>query len=292
MTDNLKGGLLMALGMGSITINDVFMRHVMGDLEIFQTVFLRAVPMLPLMALYMRLFDPLRVRISPSDLRLLALRGGLEIIAAVLFFSALVAMPLANVSAILQALPLTVTLAAALFLGHSFGWRRLAAILLGLSGVLIVMRPSTEGLEDGAIYALACVGVVTIRDLLTRKFPAHIPNSFAALTTAAAVGMGGGVLSIWQGWAAVQPAHMGFLTCAAVFATVAYIAMVSAMRVGEIAFVSPFRYTALVFAVVLGLIVFDERPDFWTYLGSALVVGTGLFTMYREHVTTRSKSQG
>lgn len=283
MNENIKGGLLMALGMGSITINDVFMRTVMGDLTLFQTLFLRSLPMIPMMLVYIYLAEGVRLRLGRRDWGLMCARAGLEVFAAYLFFSAILVMPFANLSAIMQALPLTVTLAAALFLGQSFGWKRLAAILIGFCGVLMIVQPGPSGFEDGALLALTCVCVVTLRDVLTRQLSRDVPSGLAALITAMAVGFGGGLLSIGQGWADFTMAHMGLLSCAAVFAVVAYIALLAAMRVGEIAFVAPFRYTSLVFAIVLGFLVFGERPGGWVLLGAALVIGTGLFTMYREH---------
>lgn len=273
----------MALGMGSITINDVFMRTVMGDLPLFQTLFLRSIPMVPMMLAYIYFTESFRPRLGRRDWGLICARGGLEVLAAYLFFSAILVMPFANLSAIMQALPLTVTLAAAVFLGQGFGWKRLAAILIGFCGVLMIVQPGPSGFQDGALLTLTCVCVVTMRDILTRQLSPAVPSGLAALITAMAVGFGGGLLSIGQGWSAFDATHIALLCCAALFAMVAYIAMLAAMRVGEIAFVAPFRYTSLVFAIVLGFVVFGEQPGPWVLIGAALVIGTGLFTMYREH---------
>jgi drug/metabolite transporter (DMT)-like permease len=191
-------------------------------------------------------------------------------------------MPLANASAILQALPLAMTLAAALFFGEPVGWRRYLAIGIGFVGVMIIVRPGTDGFTGYSLWALAAIVFIVIRDLSTRRLSPAVPGPWVALVTsgvltAAAAAAGG--LEDWQ------PAGAGSLLALATASgclVVAYITGVGSMRVGEIGFVQPFRYSLLIWAMGFGIVMFDEWPDLWMLVGSAIVVATGLFTLYRE----------
>ena len=160
---------------------------------------------------------------------------------------ALVSMPFANISAILQALPLTVTLGAALFLGQPIGWRRLAAIGVGMFGVLLIIRPGTEGFSASSVYVVICVVFATGRDLLSRALPEPVPAFFVALYTSAGITLFMGLGALGSGdWAPVGGREMVLATCSALFLMVAYAAIYAAMQRGEIAFIAPFRYSSLI----------------------------------------------
>jgi drug/metabolite transporter (DMT)-like permease len=199
------------------------------------------------------------------------------------FVNAIALLPLSTVTAILQATPLAVTLGAALFLGAEVGWRRWTAILLGFAGVLIIVRPGAEGVEAGALLAVAGVFFLAARDLATRATPASVPSTVIATYGFASVIPAGAILLAFSGGAMMPEPRAGLLIAAAlVIGVFAYYAIIAAMRVGEIAVVTPFRYTRLLFAVGIGMAVFGERPDALTYLGAALVIGSGLYTLLRE----------
>ncbi len=191
-------------------------------------------------------------------------------------------MPLANATAILQSLPLCVTLAASIFLGHKVGWRRYSAILIGFAGVMIIVRPGTEGFNAYSLWALAAVAFVTLRDLLSHKLTSSTPSIFVALLTSASVMILAGLASTTQEWREVSPQIALYLAASAGFILIGYVASIAAMRHGDISFVSPFRYTVLIWALLLGLFVFGDIPDVITIMGSLIVVGTGIYTFYRE----------
>ena len=176
LDENLRGATLMALSMLAFVLNDGLMKAVFDGMSIYQAIFLRGLITVPLIALLAWHKGALIVRIAPRNRLLVTLRVAAEVGATVGFLTALKHMPLANVTAILQVLPLTVTMAAALFLGEKVGWRRWLAIAIGLAGVLIIIRPGMEGFSVYSIWALVAVGCVTIREIATRKLSADLPS--------------------------------------------------------------------------------------------------------------------
>ncbi len=282
MSPNLKGALFMIGSMAAFSANDALVKLVAADLPLFQIVFLRGVATTLMLAAVVWAMGRLSFRIPRGDWGLVTWRTLAEIAAMVAFLIALVNMPIANVTAILGALPLTVTLAAYVFLGEPIGWRRLLAILVGFFGVLLIVQPGTDGFTIYSIYALAAVAAVTARDLFTRRFSAEVPSMGVAVFTAAAVGLFGGALSVTEPWSAMDLRSAALVLGASLFIIAAYVFSIMVMRVGEIGFVAPFRYTGLLWALLLGWVIFDEWPDALTLLGGGIVVATGLFTLWRE----------
>ena len=282
MSDNLKGALFMALSMTGFTVNDAYMKTLAGELPFYQAIAMRGGAVIVVLALIALALGQWPRGLPAQEWRLIIIRAIAECVAAALFISALFNMPIANVTAILQALPLTVTLAGALFLGEAVGWRRLAAILVGFFGVMLIIQPGSSVFSVYALYTLAAVLVVTLRDLIVRKMAKTTPPVAVALITAVIVTLAFAAFTATQGWVPVESAVLAPLAKATVAVVAGYICSVSAMRQGEIAFVTPFRYTSLLVALVLGWWFFGTLPNGLALIGAAIVVGTGLFTFYRE----------
>jgi drug/metabolite transporter (DMT)-like permease len=278
----------MMAAMAAFTLNDTFMKLLSAELPLFQALFIRGIGTTLALGLIAHRMGHLRFDFTRSDWWLVVLRTTGEIAAAFFFLTALFNMPLANVTAILQALPLTVTLAGAVFLGQAVGWRRLTAVLIGFCGVLLIVRPGTEGFNVYALMALAAVGCVTLRDIATRRLSAAVPSVTVAFCAAVGVTIFSACVSVAETWAMPSVAGMWHLAGATLFIVGGYLLAVLAMRAGDVGFVSPFRYTGLVWALVLGLLVFGHWPETLTLLGAAIIVATGLFTFYREHQKARA----
>jgi S-adenosylmethionine uptake transporter len=291
LTDNTRGALYMTICMVAFTINDAFMKAVLGDLPLFQALTLRGLftsALLLALALYMRgLKWPARAK----DRWLIVLRTVAEVAGAFLFMSALSQMPMANLSAIMQVMPLAVTLASALVFKEPLGWRRLTAILIGFLGVLLIVRPGTEGFNIYSVYALATVAVVTVRDLAARRLSVEVPSLTVAWITAMGVGLMGVVGAMFTEWAPVSVNDLFWLVGASLFVIVGYLFSVMAMRVGEIGFIAPFRYSSLIAALILGFLFFGEWPRPMTLVGAFIVVATGVFTLYREQKILRARKR-
>jgi S-adenosylmethionine uptake transporter len=280
--DNLKGAALMMASMFSFTLNDTFIKLLSGQVPLNQVLFLRGVLTTALIYLMIRVMGPLRWRIPRRDRWLVALRVGAEIGAAFFFLTALFNMPIANITAILQSLPLTITLAAALFLGEPVGWRRLGAICIGFLGVMLIVRPGTDGFTIYALYGLVAVGFVTLRDLATRRLSAETPSMLVTLVSSAGVMVFFGLSSLGDDWVVLETRAMAYILVASVMIIGGYLFSIMVMRVGEISFVAPFRYTGLLWALLLGFFVFGDWPDPLTLMGAGIVVTMGIYTLYRD----------
>ncbi|SLN28592.1 EamA-like transporter family protein [Pseudooctadecabacter jejudonensis] len=290
MSDNIRAALLIMVSMTAFTVNDALMKLASGGLPFFQQIFLRGCLITGGLFVLAWSMGHLRYRTTPQDRKLTALRTAAEAVGTVFFLTALYSMPLANLSAILQALPLTVTLAAALFFGEAVGWRRIAAIVVGFVGVTIIIRPGMDGFTVYSLYGLAAVAAVTLRDLAARKLSSTIPSTRVAL--AAAIGVtvlsGLGSVVLQERWVVPSLGEGALITGAALCLMAGYTAAVAGMRGGDIGFVAPFRYTSLLVALILGLVLFNEWPDRLTMIGAGIVVATGLFTLYRERASRQT----
>lgn len=282
LSDNMRAALFMSLGMAGFTLNDTCVKLVTQDLPLFQVIFLRGLGTIVLLAGLCAVEGALHFRVEPADRKVIGWRTLGEVGATVCFLTALVHMPLANVTAVLQSLPLAVTLAGALFLGEAVGWRRALAIIVGFIGVMLIVRPGTEGFDRYSILALVAVCFVVLRDLSTRRLSAEVSSAMVSLVTALSITAMGAAGMLFQGWVAPSAGQLGLIALASVFIVGGYIYVVRAMRVGEIAVAAPFRYTGLLWALVLGWVIFGDFPSALTLIGAAVIVGTGIFTFYRE----------
>jgi drug/metabolite transporter (DMT)-like permease len=198
-------------------------------------------------------------------------------------------LPLANTTAILQVLPLAITLGAALTFGEPVGWRRWLAIAAGFIGVLIIVRPGVEGFNQFSLFALISVIFCAIRDLATKRIPAPIPSLFVTLLTTISVTIAGaGILVPLGGWTPPSGRALALLAFTAILLLIGYQCIIMALRTGDISAVAPFRYSALLWAMLLGYLVFGDRPDAMMASGAAIIVASGLYAFYRERIRHRA----
>ena len=287
LSENARGALWMMVSMAGFVLNDTLMKSVAGQVPLFQAIFLRGVFATGLIGLVAWQRGALARRPRGRDASLMLYRMAGEIGATSLFLTALFNMPLANATAIIQAAPLAVTLAAALFLGHAVGWRRYTAIGIGFVGVMLIVRPGGEGFNVYSLAALASVLFITLRDVATRGFSRSVPNLLVALATSVSITAFSGGVAAFGAWQPVGWEVVARLACAAVLLVLGYHSGIVSMRIGEIGFVSPFRYTNLLWALLLGFVVFGDVPEWLTVAGAAIVAGMGLYTLHRERVTAR-----
>lgn len=286
--DNLKGMGWMTVAMLGFALADTFIKLTLGALPVGQVIAVFGFGGAAIFGGWAALKGE-RVVDPALFTRAFVVRLVSEVLGTMCFIIALAAIDLSLLSAIIQATPLTVTLGAALFLGASVGWRRWAAILIGLVGVLIIVRPGTANFDVQNLWALGAVVGLSGRDLATRAISHEVSTLLLAAWGFAAAGVAGLVLLLITGGAAMPDGLLTVqLAAALAFALVAYYAITAAMRIGEIAVVTPFRYTRLVFALILAYFVFNERPDLWTLIGASIVIATGLYTLWRERMAARA----
>jgi len=282
MSDNIKASLFMVLSMAGFAINDSLIKTLDGALPTGQIMGVRGLFLVALIAAVI-VQQGLVPRIKEALVPMVFLRGSMELCATVFFLSALYHLPFANISAILQSLPLAVTIGAALVFKEAVGWRRWLAIAVGFIGVIIIIRPGTSGFEPASVLVAISVFFAAARDLTTRALPKAIPSLLVTAASAMLVSVFGfGLVGVQGSWVSLTWEHVSTMAFASLFLFVGYQCIVLAMRIGEVAYVVPYRYTSLLFSIFLGYVMFAEVPDHYTILGSAIVVMMGLFTLYRE----------
>ena len=284
--NNLRGSLLMVLAMAGFALEDMFIKALSRDLPVGQILIIPGVAS----AILFGALAGRRALTAPTAWRPVFLfRALAEATAAMAFVTALSLVDISVVAAVFQATPIVITMGAALFLGEAVGWRRWSAISLGLVGVLMIIRPGMAEFEPAALLVLVSVAAVAARDLITRRIDVAVSSFVVSCQGFAVLVPAGAVLLVLEGGGArpVTAASGAMLLGAAMFGAAAYYAIVQAMRIGEAGVVTPFRYTRLIFSLGIGVLVFGERPDALTLAGAALVIGTGLYTLWREQRLAR-----
>jgi drug/metabolite transporter (DMT)-like permease len=285
--DNRRGILAMLLSVAAFVTNDMFVRLAAATLPTGEIMVLRSIAAISLVVA-IAIATGAMSQIRQLGTRFILLRGVLEATIAAMFITALPRLPFADITAILLAASLISTGLAAVLGIEKVGVRRWAALIVGSVGVVIMLRPGLAGLTSYALMALACTLLVAIRDLATRRINAAAPTIIVTLGAAIGVGLSGlavGILETSWRWPSGQ--EVLWLLAAGVTVTGGNFMVVEAFRRADIAVVSPFRYTSLVLASLYGFVIWREWPDRWTVLGSILIVGSGLYTIWRERVRAR-----
>ena len=279
MTENQRGSLFMVVSMAGFAVEDMFIKSASRAMPVGQVlVLMGALGVLWFGALARRAGQPA----FPAALRsrTMALRSGFELVGRLFYALALALTPLSVTSAILQATPLVVVAGAALLFGERVGAGRWALTALGFAGVLVILRPGLQGFD--VLSLLAVVGLLGFagRDLATRAAPPALSNAQLGVAGFAVLAVSGLVILGFQGGPILPPAlPLAKALGATGFGILGYSYLTRAMRTGEVSAVTPSRYTRLLFALILGVLVFGERPDLATLIGSAMVVTCGILIL-------------
>lgn len=279
MTENLRGALLMTLSMAGFAVEDTLIKTVSRSLPVGEILMIFGLGGMIVFAL-LTLARGERVFHPAVFTRHMALRAGFELSGRLFYTLAIVLTPLSSASAILQATPLVVTLGAALVFHEKVGALRWAAIFVGLGGVLMILRPGAAGFS--ALSILAVLGTLGFagRDLATRAAPPVLSNLQLGVWGFAVLIPTGALLLSGTAGAVMPTAAVALrLALTVLVGVAAYLALTMAMRVGQVAAVTPLRYTRLVFALLIGVLLLGERPDTLTMIGAAVVVASGLVTI-------------
>lgn len=276
---NLRGIILMVLSMAGFAVEDQFLKTAYAHLPVGALLaWFGAGGTLVFSVLVWRSGAPLLPRAmlcAPVGLRALS-----EVCGRIFYTLAIALSPLSTASAILQATPLVVTLGAAMIFGETVGWRRWLAIAVGFVGVLVLLRPGLSGFTPASAFALLGTLGFAGRDLATRAAPSGLSNLQLGVYGFAVLVPTGLIMWAASGGAIVPAGPDALRLIGAIgFGTGAYYALTAAMRIGDVAIVTPFRYTRLIFAMILGISIFGERPDALTLVGAAIIVAAGLYTI-------------
>ena len=276
MTPNLRGSLFMTASMAGFAVEDAFLKQISQSMPVGQVSAIFGfcgVVVFALMALRAGHAPVPRAALT----RTMAVRSVFEVTGRLFYALAIAMTPISTASAILQATPLVVVLGAALIFGERVTLGRWALILIGFLGVLVILRPGVAGFSPLSVLALVAVAGFAGRDLATRAAPLGLSNAQLGVAGYVMLMVSGLIILGVTGGAVLPDARMmGLLALGAGFSIAAYAALTNAMRSGEVGVVTPFRYTRLLFAMVLGVTVFGERPDTATLIGAAIIVGCGV----------------
>lgn len=283
MTDTLRGAGLMVAAMACFTVEDALIKALSGAIPPAQIVWMLGLGGSTAFALWLQVSG--RGAWSPVYLRRhVILRSGCEVCGTLCFVSALALIPLALASAVIQATPLVVAMGAAVFLGARVRWRRWLAIGAGFAGVLVIIRPGAASFDPAVLLAVGGMLGLAARDLTTRRMPGEVSGPRLSFHAFAALVPAGLLLQALLGTPVVMPdaAQFGVLALCVVIGMGAYLTIVAATRLGDISVVSSFRYSRMLFALVIAGLFFGERPDVWTIVGVTIVIASGVFTLVRE----------
>ena len=289
--DNLKGILFMILAMAGFACEDLFIKMLSENLPISEIIiilgFSGSIIFLIIGLLTKAPIFHQGLLTTPVIIRTLC-----ELFGALFFVLAIALTPLSSASAIIQVMPLLVTIGAAIFFKEKVGWRRWTAVFVGFIGVLLILRPGFGSFMPASIFALLGATFLAGRDLATRAIEVKLPSVTISLYAFLAFGVSGIMLIPFSSEMLVPSSKdILFFAGASAFGVIAYYSIVIAARTGEMSVISPFRYSRLVFAMLLSIIVLSERPDMLTLLGAAIIVASGVYTFIRENILNKPKER-
>jgi drug/metabolite transporter (DMT)-like permease len=294
-SNNLFGIMLMVGGMVGLSLGDLFLKLSARSLPVGEVMLVMG---LGSAAIYLAL-----VLVSDKQVwhpvltsRLFWLRIGGEMVSGLGLFLALALTPLSLVAAILQMLPLVITLGAALFLAERVGPHRIGSVLVGFAGVMLIIRPGSADFDIGSLFAVLAVLGMALRDIVTRKIArlgGPQPVSSRQLSFYSSLGLsvtGAGMLAFSGGAAIPQFSASLSLAAMVVCASIGYFMVTHATRIAELSVVSPYRYSRLLFSLLIGGLVLQEVIDLAMLAGSALVIVAGIYIWFRETRTSRQRT--
>jgi len=279
---NRRGIRLLIAAMACFVINDALVKLASASMPAAQLIFLRGV-MAALLVFAVVRASGVRLRRAELGQRWVVWRSAIDAVASMLFLVSLFHLPIANATAISMAAPLFLVALAVPILGERVDARRWTAIAVGFAGVLLVIRPSADGFDAFALLCLAATLMHALRDLAKRRIPAGIPSLAVTFATACAVALLAGLMSLIEGWRPFGLRESALLAGAAVFLAAGYQLIVLSTRAGDLSAIAPFRYTGLLWALLLGWVIWGDVPGALAWVGTAMLISAGLYLMRREH---------
>lgn len=285
-TANRRGILAIVSAMACFAGNDAIVKVVARHMPLGEVLFVRGLMVCVLVGSILAALGHLRNLRHAASPRVIV-RSGFEAMAALLFTSALIRMPIAELSTIVLMSPLIITALSVLIFGEVVGWRRWSAILVGFLGVLFVVKPTPGAFDVWAMVGLACAFASAGRDLMTRRLPPGVPSIVVSFMAAVAVTVVGAALGVSETWQPIAWDELGLLAVGAVLLAAGNFLVVLAYRDVDVSAVAPFRYSLLIWAGMAGYFIFGEVPDRWSAAGAALIVGSGVYALHREAMRAR-----
>ena len=280
--ENIRGILFMILAMAGFALEDLFIKLLSSRVPVSQILIILGFSGTAVLLIIAFLTH---APILHRDLlnRPIIVRTFCELFAALFFTSAIALTPLSSVASILMTTPLIVTTGAAIFFGEKIGWRRWTAIIIGFFGVLLILRPGFESFMPASLLAVIATIFLAVRDLATRTMKFEISTTTVSIYAFLAMGISGFIaMPFFSAMVIPSSIEIVYLISATFVGVIGYYAIVLATRNGDVSVISPFRYSRLVFAMLLSVIILSERPDLLTLIGASIIVISGIYTFIRE----------
>jgi drug/metabolite transporter (DMT)-like permease len=285
--NNLKAALFVVIAMSMITTNDAIVKHITQVFNVGQIMFLRGALICIIFACVMRLRrQPVFNRRTLHRWNLL--RALFELGATLAFLTGLSMLPIAVASTLGFASPIFLALLAATILKESVSLDRWIVILVGFGGVMLITNPFSETASWAVIFPIICAFFVALRDIAIRYVPNDIPSSQVAFTNAWIVMLGGGIYSIYQGWGEADLHwYLWFIGLGGVLYC-GYLFLIIGSRIGELSFISPFKYISILIAIIYGYLIWGDKPTLTMLAGASVIVVSGIMLVSSERRRNRS----
>ena len=275
--------------MTMITTNDAIVKHITQVFNVGQIMFLRG-------ALVCFIFGGIMLwRRQPVFNRQTLhrwnlLRALFELGATLSFLTGLSLLPIAVASTLGFASPIFLALLAAVLLKENVGLDRWFVILIGFGGVMLITNPFAESASWAVIFPIVCAFFVALRDIAIRYVPQQIPSSQVAFTNAWIVMLGGGLYSLYQGWGEADPIwYLWFFGLAGALYC-GYLFLIIGSRLGELSFISPFKYISIIIAIIYGYLIWGDKPSISMLGGALVIVISGIILVSTEKRRNRAAS--
>ena len=273
--------LEMIGGMACFVVNDALMKYASQTMPAAQLIFVRGM-MAVMLVLAVAKATGATARIREAARGWVAARSIIDAVGSMLFLVSLFHLPIGSATAINMASPLFITLLAALVLHERVGPTLWLATAVGFVGVLLIIQPRPEGFNAYALVCLASTVLLSVRDLTTRRVHAGVPSILLTLATTVTVTLLAGALTLREGWVPFGVSDVGLLGLAACFFSAAYFLITRSTRSGELSLVAPFRYTGLLFATIVGFVVWGDVPNVLAWGGIVLLIASGIYVLRRS----------
>ena len=282
---NLRGILFMTLSMGGFAVEDLFLKILSETVPVSQILIYVGISATVLLSV---ISITKRIPVLRNDIysnKLFIIRSFADMMGAVLIVTSISLMPLSTVSSILQALPFFITFGAVIIFKESVGWRRWSAVSFGFIGVILILKPGLSSFHPSSLIVLLAVACLALRDIVTRKISKDIHSITVSLYAFILTTVGGIFsLPLFGNFVTLTITQWFVVLTITLFGCFSYFMLVLATRKGDISVISPFRYSRLIFALVLAILVLNERPDTLTLFGAAIIVASGYYSIWRERV--------
>lgn len=277
----LRGIVCMVLALLVFTLSDAVSKWLTQGYPVGEIIFLRSFFMI-LPVLVMVRYRREKLSLRTENWRWHMLRTMLVVVSSFLIINSVRLLPLADAIAFLHAAPLMITALAFPLLGERVGWHRWGAVLAGFAGVLIMSRPTADSFQIAVMVPIAAAAATAVRDIVTRRMSTSESTNVMLIWSTVGLTLAS-ALTLPFGWRTPTPFDFGLMVVTGLLVGTAHYLMVESLRLAEAALVAPFKYSSIVWGVLLGYMIWGDLPDYWIVTGSSLIIGSGLYILHREY---------